>query len=392
MTSVLSSFDERLSVNLLERKQQHLYRERQTIEAYGDACYVTVAGESFVNFCSNDYLGLSQHPYLIKAFQNASNEYGVGSGASHLVCGHSYYHHQLEEALAEFTGRDRAVVFSTGYMANLGVITTLLAKGDILLQDRLNHASLLDAGRLSGAKFQRYQHNDMAYLEQRLTNTNALNKLIVADAVFSMDGDVALLPEICQLAKHHAADVMIDDAHGFGVLGHKGAGTASHFNLSQDDVPVYMATLGKAVGGFGAFVAGSEALIESLIQFARPYIYTTALPPAVAAANLAALKVIHEDDFRREHLQALIKHFKAGAKAYDLPIMPSDTAIQPLLVNDSKLALTVSERLKLKGFWVGAIRPPTVPADSARLRITLSAEHSVQQVDQLLDALKEALL
>lgn len=395
--------DDVLKAALDERRAQHLYRSRKTIES-AQGVEVFVDGKKYLNFCSNDYLGLANHPAIVSAFKNAADEFGVGSGASHLVCGHSSIHHELEEKLAEFTGRERALLFSTGYMANLGVITALLDKNDFIFEDKLNHASLLDAGLLSGARFQRFVHNDIDNLRARLARAQeteirveAGRKLICVDGVFSMDGDLAPLSELAALAQQHDAWLMVDDAHGFGVLGESGAGCAEHFDLDQNRLPILMGTLGKACGSFGAFVAGSETLIETLIQFARPYIYTTALPPAVAAATLQSLKIIREEKWRREHLYKLIKHFREGAKQLDLPLMPAfqlingASAIQPLLIGDTAKALDISERLAVRGFWIGAIRPPTVPAGTARLRITLSAAHSETQIDRLLDALKDAM-
>ncbi|WP_101758318.1 8-amino-7-oxononanoate synthase [Oceanicoccus sp. KOV_DT_Chl] len=377
-----------LSSALSERKANHLYRQRREL-ATAQGATVVVEGKTYINFCSNDYLGLANHPDVLDAFQQAASEFGVGSGSSHLVCGHSSLHHQLEQRLAAFLGRDRALLFSTGYMANLGVINALLGKNDFIFQDKLNHASLLDAGLLSGARFQRFLHNDIASLETRLQKADAGRKLIAVDAVFSMDGDLAPLQALSQLAEQYDACLMADDAHGVGVLGQRGAGCAEFFNLDQQQLPIVMGTLGKSFGSFGAFVAGSEDLIETLIQFSRSYIYTTALPPAVAAASLASLKIIQSDAARRQHLQALIGLFKAQAQALGLPLMPSDTAIQPLLIGSSEQALVISDALAAKGFLISAIRPPTVPANSARLRITLTAAHTVQQLEELLSALAE---
>lgn len=379
-----------LQTALSERKQQHLYRQRRTLQSAQGAA-VQVDGKPYSNFCSNDYLGLANHPDVVSAFQQAANDYGVGSGASHLVCGHSQLHHQLEEELADFVTRDRAVLFSTGYMANLGVVNALLGKQDQIFEDKLNHASLLDAGLLSGARFQRFLHNDMVSLEGKLQKSPSGRKLIVVDSVFSMDGDVAPLKELSALANKYDAWLMADDAHGIGVLGEQGKGCVEYFDLDQQQLPIVMGTLGKGFGSFGAFVAGSEALIETLIQFARPYIYTTALPPAIAAASLASLQIIRSDSARRQHLAGLIALFRTAAKQMGLPVMPSNTAIQPLLIGDSQTALDISEQLAAKGFLVGAIRPPTVPANSARLRITLSAAHSEAQLKALLAALAEVV-
>ena len=396
--------DDVLQSALAERRTQNLYRERKTV-ASAQGAEVIVDGKKYLNFCSNDYLGLANHPAILAAFKKAADEYGVGSGASHLVCGHTALHHELEEKLAEFTGRPRALLFSTGYMANLGVVNALLGKSDFIFEDKLNHASLIDAGLLSGARFQRFLHNDIDNLRSRLKRVDedgervyedekrakTGRKLICVDGVFSMDGDLAPLPELAALAQQHNAWLMVDDAHGIGVLGKNGGGCAEHFGLDQQQLPVLMGTLGKACGSFGAFVAGSEVLIETLIQFARTYIYTTALPAAVAAATLQSLDIIRSESWRREKLQQLIARFRRGAEQIGLPLMDSSSAIQPLLIGDTGRAMTLSETLAAQGFWISAIRPPTVPTNTARLRITLSAAHSEEQVDRLLDALAQAV-
>jgi 8-amino-7-oxononanoate synthase len=375
-----------LQQRLDERKRKSLYRVRKTISSV-QGTSVVVAGKQLLGFCSNDYLGLANHPEISKAAIKAIDKYGVGSGASHLVCGHSTEHQALEEELAEFTGRDRALLFSTGYMANLGVITALLNKEDDLFEDKLNHASLLDGGLLSGARMQRFLHNDIASLELKLARAKSGNKLIAVDGVFSMDGDIAPLGKLSTSAQQHGAWLMVDDAHGFGLLGKNGIGSSEHFGLNQQQLPILMATLGKSLGTFGAFVAGSDALIETLIQFSKSYIYTTAMPPSIAASTRAGLRLLKSESWRRQHLTELIGYFKHEAGLLNLPLMKSNTAIQPLLVGDTDAALALSMALEAKGFWVSAIRPPTVPAGSARLRITLSAAHSKAQVEQLLQAL-----
>lgn len=381
------SIDQILAAALAERRSQHRYRIRRTLES-ATGVSARVDGRDYLMFCSNDYLGLANHPKLVAAMQQGAADYGVGSGASHLVCGHSSAHHALEVKLAEFTGRDRALLFSTGYMANLGLITALVGRGDAVFEDRLNHASLLDGGLLSGARFQRFAHNNLEDLERRLSKAEGGGRrLIAVDAVFSMDGDQAPLPALAALADKHGAWLMADDAHGFGVLGERGAGSAEQFQLTQNELPILMGTLGKALGCFGAFVAGSETLIESLIQFARPYIYTTAMPPAVAAANLAALELLGEESWRRAQLRDNIRQFRAGARQLALPLMASETAIQPLQIGADSDALALSEQLAARGILVSAIRPPTVPEGTARLRITLSATHTRAQIEQLLDAL-----
>ncbi|VXC13025.1 8-amino-7-oxononanoate synthase [Pseudomonas sp. 9Ag] len=376
-----------LASRLAERRAAHLYRHRPLLETPQQP-EVTVDGEPLLAFCSNDYLGLASHPDVIRAMQQGAERWGVGGGASHLVMGHSTPHHQLEEALAEFTGRPRALLFSTGYMANLAAVTALVGQGDTVLEDRINHASLLDAGLLSGARFSRYLHNDADSLAKRLGKATG-DTLVVTDGVFSMDGDLADLPVICATANAKNAWVMVDDAHGFGPLGKTGGGIVEHFGLGIDDVPVLVGTLGKAFGTAGAFVAGSEDLIETLIQFARPYIYTTSQPPAVACATLKSLELLRSEGWRRDHLNGLIARFRQGAAEIGLTLMDSPTPIQPILIGSSERALKLSAALRERGILVGAIRPPTVPAGSARLRVTFSASHSEAQVERLLDILAE---
>jgi 8-amino-7-oxononanoate synthase len=381
----VAEFEKRLSAALVQRREQDLYRQRLTLDsAQGPS--VRIDGRSYLNFCSNDYLGLAAHPQVVESFRRAAIQYGVGSGASHLVCGHSRPHHQLEEALAELTGRPRALLFSSGYAANTGTLTTLLQTGDAVFQDRLNHASLLDGGLHSGARFRRFAHNDVADLAGKMSAADG-PKLVVVDGVFSMDGDLAPLAELAALCRREDAWLMVDDAHGIGVLGENGAGSVAEAGLGCDDVPVLMATLGKALGTGGAFVAGSETLIEALIQQARNYIYTTAISPAVAAATLTSLAILGDEPWRREHLAKLIQRFRQGAQQLDLSLMPSASAIQPLLVGDAGRAITISQRLRDRGLLISAIRPPTVPAGTSRLRVTLSAAHSEEQVDRLLEEL-----
>ncbi|HAV87966.1 8-amino-7-oxononanoate synthase [Stutzerimonas balearica] len=377
-----------LQARLAARRAEHLYRQRPLL-ASPQGPEVVVDGQRLLNFCSNDYLGLANHPEVIRAMQDGVAKWGVGGGASHLVIGHSGPHHELEEALAEFTGRPRALLFSTGYMANLAAVTALVGQGDTVLEDRLNHASLLDAGLLSGARFSRYLHNDAESLGKRLGKAEG-STLVVTDGVFSMDGDLAELPALCAQARRHGAWMMVDDAHGFGALGASGAGVVEHFGLELDDVPVLVGTLGKAFGTAGAFVAGSDELIETLIQFARPYIYTTSQPPAVACATLKSMELLRSEGWRREHLQRLVARLRKGAAQIGLTLMDSPTPIQPVLIGDSARALRLSALLRERGILVGAIRPPTVPAGSARLRITLSAAHSEAQLERLLQALAES--
>jgi 8-amino-7-oxononanoate synthase len=350
-----------------------------------------IDGRRYVAFCSNDYLGLANHPEVVTAFARGAAEFGVGSGASHLITGHCGAHRALEEELAEFVGRERALLFSTGYMANLGVVSVLLKRGDMVLQDRLNHASLLDAALLSRAQGRRYHHTDVGSLERRLKARCARRTLIVTDGLFSMDGDLAPLPQLASLARNYNAWLMVDDAHALGVLGASGQGTVEHFGLEADAAPILIGTLGKAFGTFGAFVAGSRTLIEALIQGARSYIYTTALPPAVAAATRVSLTIVREEPWRRSHLQGLVARFRSGASRLGLSLPHAIGPIQPLLLGSAQAALKASLRLRKKGLFVPAIRPPTVPQGKARLRITFSTAHRNEHVDRLLDVLSDTL-
>jgi len=371
---------------LERRRQVHLYRARR-VSGGIQGPELKIDGRSVLGFCSNDYLGLAGHPKVVAAMQEGAAQYGVGSGAAHLVNGHSSAHHQLEEELAEFTRRPRALLFSTGYMANLGVISGLLSTGDRFYGDRLDHASLIDGGLMSRAGFRRYPNGDIQVLENWLGRRGDGRVMVATDGVFSMDGDVAPLCGLAKLCSEKDAWLMVDDAHGLGVMGREGRGTLEHLGLGMDDVPILMGTLGKAFGTFGAFVAGSEALIETLIQQARSYIFTTALPPAVAQATRASLLLVREEEWRREKLRMLIALFREGASELGLPLMVSETPIQPIVVGSAQKALAWSRRLEAEGIMVSAIRPPTVPENSSRLRVTLSAAHTEQQVLRLLSAL-----
>jgi 8-amino-7-oxononanoate synthase len=375
-----------LKPELERRRNAHLYRRRRVSSALPgvEQC---IDGESMLLFCSNDYLGLATHPEVVAAMAQGAQRYGAGSGSAHLVCGHSEAHHQLEIELAEFVGRPRALLFSTGYMANLGAVTALLGRGDSVYQDRLNHASLIDAALLSRARLKRYPHGDSQALGRLLAAHGEGEALVVSDGVFSMDGDLAPLPEIAEHCRRHDAWLMVDDAHGFGVLGEHGGGTLELQTLGGSDVPVLVCTLGKALGTFGAFVAGSDALIETLIQSARSYVYTTALPPAVAAATRVSLRLVREESWRRERLTQLVERFREEAAALGLPLLESTTPIQPIVAGSAERALDWSRRLQQQGILVSAIRPPTVPDGSARLRITLSAAHSDEHLERLLRAL-----
>lgn len=378
------------AAELENRKQTGLYRTRRVISGPQQPALVS-DGVPLLSFCSNDYLGLASHPDIIRAATDAMPGTGLGGAASHLICGHHDAHHQLEVRLAAFTRRSSALFFSTGYMANMGVIRALTDRGDRVVQDRLNHASLLDGGFLSRARFLRYPHGDVTAADQLLGDIGSGRQLLATDGVFSMDGDLADLPAMAELADRHGAWLMVDDAHGFGVLGERGRGIAEHYAMDMDSLPILIGTLGKSFGTFGAFVAGSEALIESLIQFGRTYIYTTAMPPAVAAASREALKLIDTENWRREKLHGLIAYFRSGAAQLEIPLLDSITPIQPVMIGDDSRTMAVGERLFEAGFWVAAIRPPTVPRGSARLRITLNAEHSEQDIDQLLETLAAAL-
>lgn len=376
-----------LTQNLELRAAQGLLRRRRTL-ATPQGVRITVDGKAYLSFCGNDYLGLANHPKIIEALQQGAKQFGVGSGASHLVSGHFDAHHELEQALAQFVDKPAALSFSTGYMANLGVVQALVARGDTVFADKLNHASLNDAMQLSRAEVKRYRHNDIEHLAQLLGEAKSGRKLIITDAVFSMDGDLAPVPELLALCEQYDAWLLIDDAHGFGVLGEQGRGVMSHFKLGSPRL-IYMATLGKAAGVAGAYVAAEQVVIDTLLQAARSYIYTTASPPALSVALLASLKLIREDDWRRERLQQLIAQLRAGLHNLPWQLMESSTPVQPLMVGSNEAALGLSEGLRERGIWVPAIRPPTVPQGTARLRITLSAAHEKKDVDELIGALHE---
>nr|VFJ72296.1 MAG: 8-amino-7-oxononanoate synthase [Candidatus Kentron sp. FM]VFJ72478.1 MAG: 8-amino-7-oxononanoate synthase [Candidatus Kentron sp. FM]VFK19704.1 MAG: 8-amino-7-oxononanoate synthase [Candidatus Kentron sp. FM] len=435
---------------LLEEHERAGLRRVRSVLTTPQGVEVKIDGRRYLSFCSNNYLGLANDPRVVAAFQRGAGRYGVGSGAASVVAGHYRAHHALEEELAAFTGRERALIFSTGYMANLGIVSALAGRGDAVFEDRLNHASLLDAATLSRAHLKRYAHTDPAALWAALAAGNgAKRRLVVTDGVFSMDGDVAPLPALAAIGREYGAWLVVDDAHGLGVLGKNGGGSLEHFGLGSDAVPILMGTLGKALGVFGAFVAGDHAVVEYLMQKARPFIFTTALPPAVAEAARASLAIVREEPWRREHLMGLVVRFRAGAEGLGLTLggaattgrepdrSPSErepaprkgpisnetavrsprtpglyqslskhastprkgpisnetavrsTPIQPVLVGDSHRAVAISAALRKKGFFVQAIRPPTVPKGSARLRITFSATHEPMQVDRLLDALSD---
>ncbi len=367
-------------------EQRGLRRRRQVIEA-ADGTEVVIGGRRLLAFCSNDYLGLSRHAALIEAAQEAARHYGVGAGASALISGHWAIHEQLERRLAAFAGFPRALHFSTGYMANLALLHTLPRRGDAVFADELNHASLIDGAALTRAEVVEYPHCDVDALAAALASSKAKQKFVVTDAVFSMDGDIAPLPQLLSLCEAHDAWLVVDDAHGFGVLGEGGRGSLSHFGLRSPRI-IYMGTLGKAVGVAGAFVTAQEEVIEWLVQRARTYIYTTAAPPMVAAAVLKSVDVIEQGEDLRAHLRKLVQRLREGLRDLPWRLLPSQTAIQPLVVGESKDALALSGRLRDAGIWVPAIRPPTVPMGTARLRISLSAAHSEAQVDRLVEVLR----
>jgi 8-amino-7-oxononanoate synthase len=366
-----------LRATLSELQRGKLWRSRR-VPARGAA-----------NFCSNDYLGLSKNPLVVTAFREAAEQFGVGSGASHLVTGHTRAHESLEEVLAAILGRERALVYSTGYMANMGVIGTLADQNAAVVADKLNHASLIDGCRLSRAELSRYRHADAGHAAELLAGLDVAvsTRLLVTDGVFSMDGDLAPLPDLARAARDAKAWLIVDDAHGLGVVGPKGRGTAEHFGLDADDVPVLIGTFGKAFGTFGAFVAGDADLIEYLVQKSRTYIYTTALPPAVAAATEAALLLSERDSWRRE------KVMQHARRVHDALKLPGETKspIIPIILGDEARALAASRLLEERSLLVTAIRPPTVPAGTARLRVTLSATHCDAEVDALIETLQEIL-
>jgi 8-amino-7-oxononanoate synthase len=378
---VTSSLLSALTDALTEREAAGLLRRRRLLESPQGA-RILVDGREVVSYCSNDYLGLANHPALVEAAKAAADKAGVGSGASHLITGHHVLHDALEDALARFIGLPQALLFTTGYMANLGVVTALVGRGDEVFADRLNHASLNDAVLLSRAEMTRFPHNDVAALEKLLAASKAKNKLVIADAVFSMDGDIAPVRDLLALCERYDAWLMLDDAHGFGVLGDKGRGILEYAGIASPRI-VYMATLGKAAGVSGAFVAAQPEVIQTLIQNARTYVYTTASPPMLAGALLASLEVIEAESWRRTHLQTLVQTLKRGLALQRWQLAPSDTAIQPLIIGDNHEAVRISERLLERGMLVPAIRPPTVPKGTARLRISLSAAHTVEDVQQL---------
>ncbi len=394
------TFKDRLTRLHQERRDRKLWRRRVAVKCR-QGRHVQVAGKSLLNFCSNDYLGLAGHPALAQGSHQAIDQWGSGSGASHLTCGHLEIHEQLESELASFVDAESAIVCSTGYMANLAIPQTFLDRHGLLLEDKLNHASILDAGQLAAAKMKRYPHCDVAAADRLLSDSDADQKMLMTDGVFSMNGHVAPIDRLNEICKHHEALLVVDDAHGFGVLGEQGGGCLQQLGIPIADNVLMMGTLGKSAGSFGAFIAGDSFLIESLVQFARPYIYTTALPPAVVGASLAAIETMKKESWRREKLQANIDYFcrsvaSAGlnsGRSINENLVTDDSkpelqsAIQPIVVGSSESVTEISRRLTELGTWVAAIRPPTVPEGTARLRITLTTNHEQADIDQLVQAL-----
>jgi len=381
---------QRLAQQLAELERRGLRRKR-LIRQSPQGPRIVVDGRELLAFCSNDYLGLANHPRIVEAAIEAASRYGVGEGASHLLSGHNALHERLEAKLAEFMQMPRALLFSTGYQANIGAVTALVGPEDAIFSDELNHASLIDGMRLSRARVVRYPHADLAFLSGALAESDARTKLIVTDGVFSMDGDIAPLPAVLDLCERHDAWLLVDDAHGFGVIGPAGRGTPAHFGLRSPRL-VYVGTLGKAAGVAGAFVAGAEEIVETVLQRARTYMYTTAAPAMLAAAIETSLQLIRDDEWRREQLRKLIAVLRAGMREGEAGLAPSDTPIQPLVLGANSEAVRASAALRERGILVAAIRPPTVPEGTARLRISLSAAHSEQEVVRLAAALNEVCL
>ncbi|MFZ0219122.1 MAG: 8-amino-7-oxononanoate synthase [Candidatus Aquirickettsiella sp.] len=366
---------------LTQHKQKGLYRQRQILQKQA-GMQRRYNDKNFCSFSSNDYLGLAKHPAVIKSFKDAVDDYGVGSGSSHFLGAYNRFHYELELALAKFLTFPKVLVFSTGYMANLGVLGSLVRRETALFADKLSHASLIDGAKLSAALFKRYPHNNLASLEKHLMQSTAKHKFIMSDGVFSMDGDIAVLPSLIEIAQKFSSTLLVDDAHGIGVLGKNGVGICEHFGCKPD---ILSGGFGKAFGCFGGFVASSELIIDNLLQFSRPYMYTTALPAALAKAAHTSLLLMQAESWRREKLRGLIRHFRQMAKQLDLPILPSHTPIQPILVKNSGQAMALSAYLLQNGFLVNAIRPPTVPENTSRLRISLSALHSETEINRLLE-------
>ncbi|HEY0505656.1 MAG TPA: 8-amino-7-oxononanoate synthase [Lysobacter sp.] len=380
---------DRIAAARAQREATSRVRVRRTV-ALRDGARCLVDGRSLLNFCGNDYLGLSQHFAVVGALQDAASREGAGGVGSHLVCGHHQLHDALERELADWLGAPRALLFGSGYLANLAVVQALLGDEDVCVQDRLNHASLIDASRLAGCRLRRYPHGDAEGAIRQLRGMPEGAAMIATDGVFSMDGDIAPLRELALVARVQKALLYVDDAHGVGVVGPDGRGSVAQAKLGVADVPLQLATLGKALGGYGAAVVGDADLIGHLVETARTYIYTTALPPAQAAATLAAVKLARTEHWRRNKLDELIARFRERAQRVGLELMDSQTPIQPVLCGEDARALTMAQWLEQSGYWVAAIRPPSVPEGRARLRVTLSALHGVADVDGLVDAIAKA--
>lgn len=384
-------WEKKLGEEQRERKASGLWRDRR-VSGSAQHSFIEIDGEWRTNFSSNDYLGLAGHPAIASAISSGIDQWGVGAGASHLICGHQSLHQELEEELAEFVGAERALLFSNGYMANLALNSVFAKKRDLLLHDRLNHASLIDGARLSSGMFKRFRHGDLKHARKQILTTDFDSLILISDGVFSMDGDIAPIGDLKSLADQYGGLLCIDDAHGFGVLGADGAGSLACEGLAPVGNVLSMGTLSKALGGYGAFIAGDALFIEHLVQYARAYVYTTALPPSTVLGNLAALKVLREQQSSRmDHVSQLIECFKNGSDQIGLTLMKSQTPIQPVLIGDESEAIRVSHELSLKGFFVPAIRTPTVMKGEARLRVTLTASHSVEQVRALLVALAQVV-
>lgn len=377
-----------LQLALDKRKTDGLLRQRRLLDS-PQAEHIVANNKHFLSFCSNDYLGLANHPKLIATMQQAAQESGVGSGASNLITGHHRYHDELEKQLAKFVELPAALLFSTGYMANIGVLGALMGRNDAIFADKLNHACLNDGAYFSHAEFHRFPHNDVTALEKLLEASTAKHKLIAADAVFSMDGDIAPIPEYLALCEKYDAYLYLDDAHGFGVLGEHGKGSLSHFKIKSPRI-IMMATLGKAAGVAGAFVAGEKVVIDYLIQAAKSYVYSTPAPPALSATLTASVSLIEQGDDLRAHLRSLIDYLKNNLHCKKWQLLPSETTIQPLVVGGNHEALALGEYLQTCGILVPAIRPPTVPVNTARLRISLSAAHSLDDIKALIAAIHQA--
>jgi len=369
-----------------QRKSDSLWRSRRTVDSPPDR-EIQIGDRKLLNFCSNNYLSLANHPALIEAATAAAARYGTSTSASHLIAGHNTLHAELEESLAKFTGAEKAILFSTGYMANLAVPDTLLGRNDLLVQDRLNHASIIDGGKITNAKVRRYAHNDVQAAADILGKSDHHRKLLITDGVFSMDGDVAPLAQLQNVCQQHDTVLMVDDAHGFGVIGDAGLGSLENAGLVPKDNILLLGTLSKGCGSFGAFIAGDAVYIDSLVQHARSYIYTTALPSPVVAASIKAIELIQNESWRREKLHDNIQYFRKRAQQNEIPLTDSTTPIQPIIFGDNLATLKLSEQLYQQGFMVVAIRPPTVAVGQARLRITLMTDHTHSDIDRLVDTL-----